>query len=295
MNHPATDRKPRLFRGPLVALFVLVVLLLVPALATAGGRIVYRLGVEPPKEVLQGEGESKNAYAELTAERLRKRFVAAGIKEFELRTASPTTLFLETGWDHDRGWMEALIASPGMLELRRVTPGKPNWLGLARQIPEGIELRGDHPPYLWSARRSALQTFLQRITLPNGRLTVFPDEGGYRSVSLGEVVATQRQVKRASAQQSSTGAPFIAIDFETAVGASLAVAHVSEVEQIAIVLDGELIGYVPAKSFLDRATVRLSPPQGAVPDDRVQRNLWVRQVAGRLAAPLPIAIAVLKE
>ncbi len=280
----------------LVALLLVLVLAGVALPAFAGGRVVYRLALQPPPEVLAADSKAaKNSFADIATERLRKRFEAASVKEFEFRMSTPNTLVIETGWNHERGWLEALMTAPGKVEIRRVTPEKPNWLTLAAQIPAGVELRGDDPPYLWSAQRSALAAFLARITLPNGRLTVFPDPGGFRSVSLGEIVATERQIKAVQALRSSTGTSFISIDFETAVGASLAALHVSEVEQVAIMLDGELVAFVPAKSFLEHSPVRVSVPEGAVPDDRVQHDLWIRQVAGRLAAPLPIAIAVLKE
>ena len=187
------------------------------------------------------------------------------------------------------------MTAPGKVEVRRTTPSKPDWLGFARELPEGIEIRGDLPPYLWSAKRGTLSQFLARVSLPDGALLVFPDDNGFRSVSLGATVATERQIKGVKARQSSTGGSFVSVDFETAVGASLAAAHVSEVEPVAIVLDGELVAFVPAKSFLEHSPIRLSVPDGAVPNNRAQRDLWVRQVAGRLAAPLPIAIAVLKE
>lgn len=274
---------------------VLLALVLIPTLAFAGGRFVYRLAVNPPAKVAQAEGDAKLAYVQQAGERLEKRFAAAAVKEYELRYSSPTTLVVETGWDHNKGWMEALMTSPGKLEIRRVTPDRPQWLGLVRTLPDGIELRGDEPPHVWSANRRQLQKFLSRVTLPNGALEVFPDDGGFRSVSLGEIVATERQLRSAEARQSATGESFVALTFHDAVGASLAAAHVSEVENVALVLDGELVGFVPAKSFLDRSLVRVAVPDGAVPNDRSQRDLWARQVAGRLAAPLPIAIAVLKE
>lgn len=278
------------------ALLLAITVFIVALPAWAGGRIVYRLGLQPPKEVLQAPSrEAKQSFSDIATERLRKRFEAAAVKEYEFRMSSGNTLVLETGGNHDPAWLEALMTAPGRVELRRVTPDKPGWIGLARQLPADVELRGEHPPFLWSASRSKLESFLGRISMPDGALTVYPDSNGYRSVSLGEVIATERQIKGAQVRQSSTGAPFVLVDFERAVGATLAAAHVSDVEQVAIVLDGELVAFVPAKSFLERAPVRLSPPDGAVADDRMQRILWVRQVAGRLAAPLPIAIAVLKE
>lgn len=280
----------RPLRGVLV-----VLLLLLPITAAATGRLVYRVGLEPPAEILSKEGPARLAFAEAAAQRLKQRLAAAGVKDAELRVASPSTVLVETGWEHERAWMEALLTSPGQLELRLAMADRPNWLELAAQIPAGIELRGERAPYLWAPSRSTLQGFLGRVQQPGVYLTVFPDEGGFRSVSLGDVLATHKQIRSAHARRSPTGASFVAVDFENAVGASLAAAHVPEVELIALVLDGELIAFVPARAFFERTSVRISVPEGAVPDDRTQRDLWIRQVAGRLAAPLPVAIAVLKE
>lgn len=279
----------------LLSALVLVALssLAIPALAS--GRIIYHLVLDPPKEVMHASGDARTSFAQMAIDRLQKRFKAASVREVEFRAVSPSMLTVETGWDHERPWMEALLTAPGKLEVRRTTPDKPDWLGLARHLPAGVELRGDQPPYVWAAKRSTLRSFLGHISLPDTHLTVFPEDGGFRSVSLGEVVATERQLKASEARRSSTGAPFVHMEFDPAVGASLAAAHVSDVEKVAIVLDGELVGFVPAKAFQERAQVRLSVPPGAVADDRTERDLWIRQVAGRLAAPLPITIAVLKE
>lgn len=263
--------------------------------AFASGRLVYRLALSPPADVLKAEGDGKNAYANLVKERMLRRFKAAGVKEAELRIASPTTVMVETGWDHPRGWMEALMTAPGRVELRRVTPNAVRWLDVASTIPDGIELRGDETPNLWSARRSDLTRYVARYSVPNGYVTVFPEAGGFRSVTLGELVADERQVKSAKPQRSATGVAFLNVLWEASVGASLAASHVSEVEQVAIVLDGELVAFAAAKYFLDNAPVQVAVPEGAVADDRSQRDLWVRQVAGRLAAPLPASIVVLKE
>lgn len=280
----------------LPALLLFALLLIAPQGASANGRVVYRLAIKPPPLVAAADGEARLAFARVAEERIRARLEAAGVKEHLLKVQDATTLTLETGYNHERPWMVALLTARGHLEVRPVVEGKPDWLQLARTVPAGIELRGDNPPYLWAASRRRLQTWLKRISLADAVVKVFPDEGGgYRSISLGKEYGTHRDIADVTVHQSTTGAPFVSLEFDPAVGARLAASGASDVQRVAIVLDGDVIGFARAKSLMSQTPVRISVPSGAVSDDRKARHLWVRQVAGRLAAPLPIPIAVLQE
>lgn len=274
---------------------VLLLIVAVAIPAAAAGRRTWRLGLRPPAEVLAKDGEARKVYADLAAERLRKRLTAAGIKEFVISIEDASTLRLETGVDADEAWMEALIASPGRAELRPVLANQPDWLELASQMPAGIEIRGGEETWVWSAKRWPLQDWLRRLALPDVAVKVFPSDAGYRSYTLGEPLASERDVRGVEVRQSAAGEAFATVTFDPAIAARLAGSSLSGVEQCGLVLDGEVIGFVPTETLKTENRVRLSAPQGAVPDQRRYREAWVQQVAGRLAAPLPVPIAVLKE
>ncbi len=276
-------------------LLVVLLMTLFPVLAFAQGRTVYELGLKPPKLAESAQSKvAKEAFADLAAERLRRRLTAAGIKEFELSVTDPATLRLETGVEKSSAWMEALIASPGKFELLPLASEDPPWLELARTIPEGVEIRGMETPYVWSADRAKLTSWLRRIATGKLRVELFPEDGGFRTISLQEAVATESAVRSVKVE-STRGSKFVRVVLDPRLRAQLAARAESGVERFAMVLDGELIGFGSFKELESRGWLRLAPPPGAVSDSRELVDDWVHQVAGRLAAPMPVPVAVLEE
>ncbi len=275
--------------------FVFATVFLWTALAWAGGRTVFRIALEPPKRILKADGEARKMFARMTAERLEKRLTAAHVKEFELDVVDSTTLKFETGGDHDPAWLEALLTSPGTVGFHTVLEDEPDWLTLARTMPDGLEIRGTKTPYVWSASRSRLSRWLERITLADAAVSVFPEDGGFRTITLGDAIGSRRDVESTRVGRSNTGVPFVEMELQGRVAARLAEGTRSAVQNVAVVLDGEVIGFVRAKTLKSQNRIRLPVPEGAVADSRKERRAWVYQVAGRLAVPLPISIAVLKE
>ena len=267
-----------------------------PARGFADNRVTYTLALNPPKAVLQAKSaDARRSYADLTEQQLTLRLEAAGVKEFAFHPNRAGTLVMETGWGHDPAWMEALLTAPGQVDLREVRPAKVDWLPLASTMPEGIEVRGDEVPYLWSSSRDRLQKFLARITIAEGKVLVFVEDGGFRSVTLGASLGSRKQIARSSARTTPRGGSFVELQFADSVRGRLADTSAVGVEKVAIVLDGEVVGFVSAKSIRERTASRLAAPNEVVRSDRAAQALWVRQVAGRLAASLPIAVAILKE
>ena len=273
-----------------------VALLLLPALVWAADRKVWKLGLRPPAKILRVDNiDARQAYARVAVTHLAKRLRAAGIKEFSLTVVDASTLHFETGVDRDEGWMAALLTAPGSLQLRPVRAGVPNWVELASSLPVGVEIRGEKEPWLWAPQRDLLEPWLARVSLAGVTIETMPDEGGVRTISLGETLGTERGVRDVRVDRSTTGAPYLEVTLDGATGARLAALAGSGVEQVAIVLDGEVIGVVRTSTLRADQRLRISVPDGATADTRTLRQAWVEQVAGRLAAPFPVPIAVLKE
>lgn len=265
------------------------------ALAWAGGRTVYRIALDPPKKILNAEGEARTMFARMTGERLEKRLTAAQIKEYEVDVVDSTTLTVETGVERDPAWMKALLTSPGELSIHVRIHDKPDWMTLARTMPDGLEIRGSKSTYVWSASRGRLEKWIARIALSDATVRVFPEDNGFRTVTLGERVGTRADVRDVRVARSDTGVPFVEMTLQSRVAGRLAAEPRSEVQEVAVVLDGEVIGFVRTKTLKSQNRLRLPVPRGAVADSREARTAWVNQVAGRLAAPLPIPIAVIEE
>jgi len=275
----------------------LVVAVLAAAPALAKGRNTYRLVIGSAKSHEPLSPAARKKFAKLVATRLEKRLHAAGVKDFNVSVVDGHTLSVEAAGAWDRSWMRAVLTAPGKLELRPLSPHQPNWLELAGQMPKGVEIRGGQssPTHVWSASRKTLEKFLARVAFSHGELAVYPaNGGGWRSLSLGPPVATRESLTSARAETTSRGTTFVALAFASSVSARLAAASTSEVKQSAVVLDGEVVAVVDDRGLADHR-IQLTAPRGAVGSGRDEQKAWAFQIAGRLAAPLPIPIAVLEE
>jgi hypothetical protein len=130
-----------------------------------------------------------------------------------------------------------------------------------------------------------LVEYLRRVALADRVVETFPAAGGWRSLAIGQnEVASRSDLKAARASRSQVGTPFVTLTFQNAIGQSGAGERSS---RHAVILDGEVVGIVESRGD-PSAQVSLTYPRQRA--DLETQRAWARQIAGRLAAPIPIKV-----
>lgn len=259
----------------------------------------YRLVVGDPLKTSDGVSQRRAVkLAEMTQERIKARLRAAEVKSHEVVLNKDGTLRVMIHRNFPAGWYAALMLSPGKFAIQPRTRGGINWVMLATEIPQGVEIRSDKADetktYLWAAKRDTLSQTMKRFHFKNFSAVLGPDDidGGWRTYTVGKSVLTQENVKEASRQMSSTGVTFVRLQLTSDTPDRLAAATTSDVQQWVVVLDGEVLGLVQS-AVLNTGKLQLSAPTRATSRD--EQRSWALQVVGRLAAPLPIKVAIVQE
>lgn len=228
----------------------------------------------------------------LTAKTVEKRLTAAGVKKFQVESKPHGVILVQAHSTMERDALSALITSRGQLDIRPVMQSGNDWQSIVSALPAGIELRQDiesldaQNAYLWSATHSTLNVFLSQISVPATLFAVYPSDGGWRSLTLGEPVTTQNNLAQAQTKTTPSGVPFISLEFHQAFIRS-------QNQDMALVLDGEVITIISAKH--ERAISRIELASPPYLQSRNAQTAWVTQVSGRLAAYLPLLVAELKD
>jgi hypothetical protein len=229
-------------------------------------------------------------FTERVAKALRERLSIAGVKAFQIKVSGTSTLLVETGRKVDRQWLHGLLTRRGLVEFRPLQDDALDWVSLAGELPDGVELRrsglgGDH---LWSEDSAALVSFVERIALPNHRLVVSAERIGFRALLLGppHPIGSIEEARVRSGRGSYVEVCFA----QSTADMNLARKVKTKVEDWVVILDGEFVGRVaPAEK---PCAVFINPPASL---QRSQSRRWARQVAARIAAPVPVPLAVIRD
>ncbi len=254
------------------------------------------------QRVDESVGVSQNAKTqqkvlEETRDRLEKRLDAAQVKHSELELTREGTIDVRIRPKHPTGWYTSLIVSPGMLTIRELRPGAIAWPQLTSILGKSIEIRGergaDEYTYLWSPTRKPLEEVVSRVHLPGLQVVLAPvKEGGWRTYTAAIRLADQDEIVEVKRQVSPVGAPYITLVFAKALANRLAAPPRSNVKRWGVILDGEVLGLAQTSALRTRR-IELTAPDPA--GTRDAQKAWAAQVTGRLAATIPLPIAVLEE
>jgi hypothetical protein len=249
---------------------------------------------DPLRESLGPSIERKGRMADIAKERLALRLVAAHVNDAVIKVLPSGDLAVEFRAKETLDWYRGLLLSPGNVEVRPVYTYGFNWMSLASDLPKSIEFRGENPQpdFIWSNDRSALEKTIARIKTPDFVFVVGPDSAGWRSYTLGQPIGGAVDFKKVRVRKSSGGMAYVTLSVATTMVDRLAASELSEVQDWAIVLDGEVVS-VLSREDLVKGKLELTAPQRLT--SREESATWARQVAGRLAAQMPVPIAVMQE
>ena len=234
----------------------------------------------------------------MTLEVIRKRLRAAEVKSHESSLSKDATINVDIHRHFSYAWYRTLMLSPGRFSIRPRIRGGINWLDLAKELPKGVEIHSDKQnatrTFLWSSSHKQLSETMKRFHFKNVEAVIGPDgtDGGWRTYTVGPSTLTESDVERAKREVSSSGVNYVRIQLRSSSADRLAAAGNSNVEQWLVVLDEEVLGPVQ-NAVLSTGRLQLTAPKRA--SSRREQKSWALQVVGRLAAPLPITVAVVQE
>jgi hypothetical protein len=274
------------------AIFAFATLFVLASPAWAG-EVHYTVEFEQPKST--SSPKVAEEMASIISKRLRARFKAAGVKHYKI---SPNTRTVDVivGGTFDSGWLTALATAPGSLEVRPVLEGGgPDWRELADMLPAEVEIRGDSARgHLWSATRAPLDRVLDRLSTTEGlKLAVAPDVLGWRTIVVGDLLASEADLEGATMAMAPTGAYNVSLAFSPAARARLAAPSSAGLQTWAVILDEEVVALVPRPGN-DARLLGIAAPD-RLGSDVAGQALWASAIVGRLAAPMPVRLALFKE
>ncbi|MFU8804283.1 MAG: hypothetical protein ACNA8W_10775 [Bradymonadaceae bacterium] len=289
-----------------IALLFFAVSLASPALAqqmpsaTGSQKVTLTLLVPQPDEDEVPDAEVRRRQhaemARMTMGRIEERLKNVGVKDFDVKVLAhgQVQVIVRGRWTRDM--IAGIIIPAGRMELRPVVQTGEAWTSLASSLPKGVEIRQEETSfnaddaYLWSGDYSTLEALSRRVSLGTTHVFVYPDDDGWRTISLAAPVATHRDLNRVTMRNSPAGMPFVMMDFkqDTAHRVRESVSQ-DEVTRLAIVIDDEIVSIVRYGG--DRFNHRLEVvcPAHLLTTDA--QRAWVQQVVGRLAVPMPITLA----
>jgi len=234
---------------------------------------------DPLRESLGPSKDRKSRMADIAKERLLSRLDTARVNDAVVKVLPSGDLAVEFRAKETLDWYRGLLLSPGNVEVRPVYTYGFNWMSLASDLPTSVEFRGENPQpdFLWSNDRTALEETIKRIKTPEFVFAVGPDTAGWRSYTLGQAVGGSAELKKVKVRKSSGGMAYVTLSISTSVVDRLAASELSEVQDWAIVLDGEVVSVVP-KETLFKGKLELTAPARLT--SREESATWARQVAG---------------
>ncbi len=234
------------------------------------------------------------------AERIEKRLDAIGIKNHEVEFDGGRNLRVTAFGNHSEPIIKGAVIPSGRLEIRPVLVNDSPWADLSAALPDNIELRSESGIfrtdrlYLFSFSSSQLWRALQEHSPDGEEFEIFPDGDGWRSLRLGPPAATDGDVQSVRLRRNPAGIPFVALSLSAQAAQEIRSSASSEqVRHLAIVLDGEVVGLHPYSERGFSETLTLDPPTHLSSVEA--RDNWAMQVAGRLAAPIPVRLVETQE
>ncbi|TXD37237.1 hypothetical protein FRC98_10935 [Lujinxingia vulgaris] len=240
---------------------------------------------------------ARRLLAEEAAERIITRLKAIGVKDPRAIVTPQNHIQVVAPGAASAQVVRGALLAPGKLEIRPVSESSPHWIELASQLPEGIEVRqnpGQVSPdrvHLWSADFATLHRFTRRLALGDTRVEVFPARDGWRTLDVGEVLATEEDLTTSELRSSPGGIPFVQIELGSDSAEKIRSATSSaNSAPLAVLLDGEVVSLIRRTGG---QALELPCPDHL--RSHLSRQAWAAQVAGRLATPIPLTIAELRE
>jgi len=268
---------------------ILCVTLFLPVSGWAQTNLTITVG--DPREAAAGISMERRAHLNtMVLAVYQKRLEAAGMRGSQIKHQG-ANLHLSIPRKWERAFIDAIVHAPGRLEIRALAPMDVDWVQGASRLPEGLEIRGSNEPYLWSASRSLLDRIASESSNESVQVVVSGDEGGWRTYTGSTVLGVEGDIVQSRRDRSPNGGYFVSIRFRSTMVDRLATPGFLDVKTWLVILDGEVLGLVSSAS-LATGTIEISAPSSLSVE---RQRLWVNQVAGRLAAPLPIPVAILPE
>ncbi len=270
-----------------------VALLLSVSLPAFAGETNYRLEFDQPKDA--STPKVAEEMAKIISKRLEERFKAAGVKDFKVRP-QVRTVSVTVGGTTDAAWLNGLATAPGSLEIRPILEGGgPDWRELTDVLAPGVEIRGESARgYLWASTRAPLDRAVARLAMAEEmKIAVAPDVIGWRTVVVGEVLATESDISAATMSLAPTGAYNVSLAFEPSTRARLAAPSSTGLQTWAVILDGEVVSLVPRPGG-DARILGIAAPN-RLGSDLDGQAYWASSIVGRLAARMPVRLALFKE
>lgn len=232
--------------------------------------------------------------------RIETRLEAMGLHSHNVRTGDNRLIRVTVYGRHSEAAIKSAIIPPGRLEIRPVLVDGSPWLNVAAELPPEVDLipepgsfRTDRL-FLFSHSARHLREAIATLGSEDTQFEVFPHEDGWRTLHLGSVAATERDISDVSISRNPSGIPFVSVTLSSNAAQDVrADAAAGQVRHLAIIVDGEVVAL---HRFSDRRfseTLDIDPPRHL--SSTTARNQWAMQVAGRLAAPLPIRLAEMQE
>ena len=304
------------YRWPAVACGCLAMLLSFGVFAVTAGpaqafsesqRVEFRLAVQTASDDgTDDESDSdlrsrtRRNIAEEVVDRIEQRLEAMEVKDFEVSVVDGRDIEVIAFGDHSEQTIRGGVIPPGNLEIRPVLVDSSPWLGVAQQLPSGVEFHYEPGAFQTDSFflvSSSSQTLRQAIAVLGSEgenIEVYPHEDGWRTLNLGPVVGSDDDVSSVELSRNPAGVPFLSTVLN-AHGAQEIRSQASDldVSQLAIVVDGEVVAleYFNEASFSE--SMQLDPPDHL--HSPAGRWNWARQIAGRLAVSIPVQLAELED
>ena len=265
--------------------------------STQGQRVEFTVTANTDDDI---SSRAREKVAERVVEQIKQRLDAMELKHYQVEPIGGSNVEVIVYGDHSPEVIKGGIVPQGELQFRPVLVDSAPWLEVAPQLPEGVEFY--HEPgsmrpdsfFLFSTSPAVLREAVELVPDGEGSIELFPHEDGWRTLNLGEVVATEDDISSAQVQRNRAGASFVNAELSAdAVQRVRSKSSEYAASQLAVVLDGEVVAvmYFSEDSFGERLTVD-PPGHLGSPDARAQ---WAMQVGGRMAASMPVQLGILEE
>ena len=253
----------------------------------------------PAPESVKGKlrEATREEIAKEVVKRIRTRVEAAEVKFQSVRMADNSTIEITADGDIGRELLVGIALPPGSFEFRPVKSAGADWLQLIGEMPPGVELRqgeklDEKDAFVFSESRSKLESFISKISLSEYDVHVFSTKEGWRTVALGEPAFSQENVRSGEIRQVQTGAPYVSLEVDGDGTHRFEAIKTEHEGRFAAVLDGEVVSVVEGSAF-SGGTLNLSAPENLSGKESLMR--WARQVAGRLASPIPVKLIPIED
>lgn len=269
--------------------------------AEPAGKAKVKLVVgEPDSSKEQGDADFERKKLEevtdIVAKRVRKRLETAAIKQFTVTVDKPSTVHVSALGGVSHALLAGIVVPQGDFELRPAMPIGAHWTRHAGELPEGVEIHQEKgsfsaaEAYLWSQSRRTLTKAVEAVA-PEGYLVkTYPADDGWRTLALGEPVATHDDVARARIRQGKMGERYVRVMFAHDVVAELP----HRIRRTwAVVLDGEVVSAFGRADEDFGSAMSITAPDNLTSPEA--RRAWAQQVAGRLAAHISVPVVEMTD